>query len=452
MTNRKNHIAYLLNQWTDLKRLKVSIAPLVVFRIWFGLMMVYSVIRFAWNGWIDQLYLQPTFFFSYYGFEWVQPLSAPLLYGCFILMGLTALGIMLGAYYRISTVIFFVAFTYVELLDKTNYLNHYYFVSLVAFLLIWIPAHGHFSIDAWRKRSILKEVSIGYLWLLRAQVGIVYSFAGLAKINSEWLLRAQPLQMWLGSLVSKPLIGGLFRYKITAYLFSWFGMIYDLTIPLWLSMQTTRWYAYTSVILFHGITWYLFPIGIFPLVMIGSALIFFPVSFHERILVKLESLFRVSYYSFSNSVDTLYGYKKVIFSLFITIQLALPFRYLLYPGDLFWTEQGYRFSWRVMLMEKAGSANFRVVNPQTGKALWVSPYEYLTPQQEKMMATQPDMILQFAHYLRDVYEEQFGSRPQIYADAFVTINGRRSRRFINDTVDLAAEPKGLHHKTWILEP
>ena len=50
--------------------------PLVVFRILFGLMMFASMIRFWANGWIDKLYIKPTFFFSYYGFEWVKPCSS----------------------------------------------------------------------------------------------------------------------------------------------------------------------------------------------------------------------------------------------------------------------------------------------------------------------------------------------------------------------------------------
>ncbi|WP_372906029.1 HTTM domain-containing protein, partial [Rhodohalobacter sp.] len=50
-------------------------APLAVFRILFGILMLWSIVRFAVNGWIYKLYIEPQFFFSYYGFEWVQPIG-----------------------------------------------------------------------------------------------------------------------------------------------------------------------------------------------------------------------------------------------------------------------------------------------------------------------------------------------------------------------------------------
>ncbi len=68
------------------------------------------------------------------------------------------------------------------------------------------------------------------------------------------------------------------------------------------------------------------------------------------------------------------------------IQLLFPWRYLLYPEELFWTEEGYRFSWRVMLMEKAGYAEFKVVDSKTGKRFYVDNSDFLSPFQEKQMA------------------------------------------------------------------
>ena len=91
----------------------------------------------------------------------------------------------------------------------------------------------------------------------------------------------------------------------------------------------------------------------------------------------------------------------MLFAVHFALQVIVPLRAFAYPGHLFWTEQGYRFSWRVMLMEKAGYAVFRVHDPATGRRWEASNYEHLTPNQEKMMATQPDMILQFAHHLEE---------------------------------------------------
>ena len=103
--------------------------------------MLVGIVRFALNGWMDRLYVEPDFFFKFYGFEWVQPLGELGMYSLFFIAGLSAGLIMLGLFYRIATVVFFLSFTYIELIDVTNYLNHYYLVCLLAFLLIFLPAN-----------------------------------------------------------------------------------------------------------------------------------------------------------------------------------------------------------------------------------------------------------------------------------------------------------------------
>src|SRR5690349_24829506 len=122
----------------------VSITPLVRFRIVFGLLMFASLIRFWIRGWIDTVYISPSFHFSYAGLGWVKALGNPGMYILFLIVIVAALFIALGLFYRIAAVIFFTGFTYIELIDVTTYLNHYYFISLVAFLMIWLPANRKF--------------------------------------------------------------------------------------------------------------------------------------------------------------------------------------------------------------------------------------------------------------------------------------------------------------------
>ena len=136
---------------------------------------------------------------------------------------------------------------------------------------------------------------------------------------------------------------------------------------------------------------------------------------------------------------------------FFLFQCLIPFRYLLYPNHLFWSEEGYRFSWRVMLMEKSGHTTFEVRDKGTDKKEWVANYEYLTPQQEKMMSTQPDMILQYAHYLADQYRDKGFKDPQIFCHSKVTLNGRRSQTFVDASRDLAMEKVSIRHKDWITQ-
>jgi hypothetical protein len=134
----------------------------------------------------------------------------------------------------------------------------------------------------------------------------------------------------------------------------------------------------------------------------------------------------------------------------LALQLLLPLRHWLYPGEMCWTEQGFRFSWNVMLMEKNGSVDFRVVEPATGRVFHASPRDYFTPFQAAMMAPQPDMVLEAAQIVAADYRARGVERPAVYADAFAALNGRPMQRLIDPRVDLARETDGLSNKTWIL--
>lgn len=430
-----------------------SNAPIIVFRILFGLMMCFSTIRFMMMGWVNDFYIMPKTFFPFEGFYWLEPLSENGMYFIFGLMIVSSLGIMLGLYYRISASIFFLCFTYVELLDKSNYLNHYYFVSLMALLMIFLPANKRFSLDVYfNKTTGTNKTSNLMLWAPKAQLAIVYIFAGIAKLNADWLLHALPLKIWLPAQMHLPLIGELLKYEWVAYLFSWFGAIYDLFIVFFLLNNKTRKYAYFFVIVFHVLTRILFPIGMFPYIMIVSTLLFFSTDFHEKILKGLSSAVGLKDFSTSSvsSKTTFNSFFYYFLLLFFFFQLLFPFRYLCYPGNLFWTEQGYRFSWRVMLMEKAGYATFYVEDSNTKKRLEVNNKEFLTTNQEKMMSTQSDMIVQYAHFLYQHYAQQGVSNPKIYADVYVNLNGRGSRRYINPDIDLSKEHNTWRAKKWIL--
>ncbi|MEM6271673.1 MAG: HTTM domain-containing protein, partial [Bacteroidota bacterium] len=270
----------------------ISIAPLVTFRIAFGLVMLFSTLRYMYMGWVDTQLVDPILHFSYYGFDWVQPLPRLGMYAIFITMAVACLAIALGWFYRLFTSVFFLCFTYVELVDITYYLNHYYFVSIVAFLLMLVPAHRYFSLDVRRRPELrTKEVSRWCIGIFKLQIAIVYCYAGLAKINYDWLFRALPLKIWLPAKTSLPVIGFIFKYKATAYLFSWAGMLFDTFIIGGLLFKKTRWLAYIAVIIFHVLTGILFQIGIFPLVMIFVVTIFFSPEWHEGLLDRLGRLF-----------------------------------------------------------------------------------------------------------------------------------------------------------------
>jgi hypothetical protein len=439
---------------------QVPIAPLALFRVLFGLLMVSAVARFWANGWITTLYLDPSYHFPYPGFGWVRPLGYWGTHGLFAIMGLAALGVLLGWRYRISAWCFFLSFTYAELLDKTNYLNHYYFVTLIAFLLLWVPANASFSLDVLRRPSLrMRHVSRWQTGIFKLQIGMVYFFAGLAKLNPDWLLHAQPLALWLPAKSHLFLIGPLLDLDATAYLFSWAGAGFDLTIAFFLLWRRTVSYAYVAVIVFHGLTAWLFPmIGVFPWVMMVSAAIFLPPGFHARMISALSGNIRIGFLRRAEQAPsgTMDGKHPAAnrplpawLAVFLIVQALLPMRYLMHSGRLFWTEEGYRFSWRVMLMEKAGTATFHVRDPGSGGSTEVANCDYLTAFQEKMMATQPDMILDFARHIADDFSHRGIRNPEVRVHSYVTLNGRGSRLYLDSTVNLAALAPGADLTPWL---
>ena len=438
----------------------VSPDSAALFRIIFGLLGVASVIRFTANGWIDDLYLEPAYHFSYYGFGWVKPWPGWGMYLHFALLGVAGLGVALGYRYRLSITAFFLLFTYVELIDKTTYLNHYYFVSLVSFIMIFLPLNRAMSLDSRRApvsgtRPYIPRAAV---WMLRAQIGLVYVFAGIAKLNPDWLFHAQPLRIWLYNSADAPLVGFLLREHWVPYAMSWAGVLFDLTIVGWLLYRKTRLFAYAVLVTFHVATGLLFPtIGVFPWVMVGATLIFFDPDWPSRLVGRLRRLPNQAasadapaHLNEEKHISWAVRAAFLVGAVFLAVQALAPVRHLAYPGNVRWNEEGYRFSWRVLVTEKTGIVKFRVSDATLDWERLVYPEEYLTPVQVERMAFQPDMILTAAHIVRDDFAARGHEGVEVRADAFVTYNGRPAARLIDPSVDLAAIEAGIGPKHWIL--
>jgi vitamin K-dependent gamma-carboxylase len=441
----------------------VDLASLAAFRILFGLMMAVAMARFLAKGWVTQFYVEPKFYFSYPGFEWVHPWPGALMHAHFVLLALLAVGIALGFFYRTCAALFFLGFTYVELLDQTNYLNHYYLISLLSGLMVFLPANRAWSLDAWRKPELRADAAPAWtLNLLRFQIGIVYLFAGLAKINADWLLRAEPLRIWLAARSDLPLIGTLLGQLWVAYAASWFGAAFDLSVVFFLLCGRTRRIAYALVVFFHVATWVLFNIGMFPWVMLVAATVFFPAEWPRNLLRRLSALAagrfkRVQIATRIQNLATLENPPRAVscchtrlllpaLSIYAAVQLALPLRSFFCTEPPGWTCTGFNCAWRVMIVEKTGYVDFYAFDPATDQR-WKLPLKnYLTPRQETMMAQDPDLIRAMARRLAADLKAQGHPQIQIHADAFATLNGRPSQRLIDPSVNLAAQVPS----SWIL--
>ena len=446
-----------INQFYKLRTLTtclfapVDIASLVYFRIVFGILMLCEVIRYFANGWIRRYYIEPSFHFTYYGFDWVRPWTGDGMYIHFCVLGTLAICITVGLFYRVSTMLFFLAFTYVFLLDQTQYLNHFYLISLISLLLVFIPADRAFSLDAALRPKIRSEETPTWsLWLLRAQLGIAYFFGGIAKLNGDWL-HGEPLRLWLSQRTDFPLIGRWFTEPWTPYLFSYGGLLFDLLFVPFVLWRRTRPFALLVALLFHLMNSRLFNIGIFPWFMIAVNLLFLNPSWPRFIVhrrrVPHDPAAGPAYLStISARQYTVVG----AIGLYLTVQLVLPLRHFLYPGDVQWTEEGHNFSWRMRLHDKQGVAQFFVTDPVNQSRWEVDPLAYITEDQYDEMVAHPDMILQLARYIASSLREEGFGQVQVRARVMVSLNGREPQLLIDPDVDLAAQPRNLMPVSWIM--
>lgn len=434
-----------------------DVAALAVFRISFGLLMFGGIVRYLSCGWLVHQYVEPTFFFKYQGFGWVTAWPEWGMWLHFGVLAVLALFVALGLFYRVSIVLFGIGFAYVQLIDVTNYLNHYYLVVLLCGLMSLMPLHRAWSLDALRRPELRVEALPAWMtWLLRFQVGVVYVHAGLAKAGSDWLLHAQPLNLWMTARVETPIIGPWLDRLWVAYAMSWAGFLYDSSIVFLLLWSRTRPLAYALVLVFHFFTHVFFDIGMFPFIMVVATQIFFSPSWPRRLAARLRGLARRAREvkpAPNTPVDPaprasaplrapapVWRLRPIAAGLLVAycaFQALFPLRHFLYPSDVLWGEEGMRWSWKVMLRAKHGSVTFHVTQKATGRTWQVSPHDYLLWRQAHEMAGQPDLILQLAHHIAEDFQGRGFGAVEVRAETAVSLNGRRPAPLVDPTVDLA---------------
>lgn len=419
----------------------IPIGQLVIFRVLFGGIMFWEVTRYFQHGWIEKYYIEPQFHFSYYLFDWVQPWPGDGMIWHFYLLGGLALLIMAGCCYRLSMAAFFVAFSYVFLLEEARYLNHLYLVCLISFLMIFIPAHRAISVDAWWRPGLqTNDVPAWSLWLLRFQIGLVYFFGGIAKINGDWL-QGEPMRMWLAERTDFPLIGQWFTEEWLVYLFAYGGLLFDLLFVPLVFYPRTRPLILLISVFFHLTNDTLFVIGIFPWFMLGANVLFLPSRWFGAATPPAET------------VKPLTTYQKLLFAvlgLYCLFQVLFPLRHWLYPGEVHWTEEGHRFAWHMKLRDKSGFAEFFVIDPDTNGVAIIDLNDYLLPHQRSAMVTRPDMLLEFSHYLAEQFRAQGYMDFDIRVRARISLNGRPPQLMIDTAVNLAEQPRSWRPGKWIL--
>jgi vitamin K-dependent gamma-carboxylase len=417
-------------------------APLIVFRIFFGFLITCESFGAIVNGWVKNNLIEPQFTFSFIGLEWLQPLSGNLMYYYFVIMGVFGILIMLGYKYRIAIITYTILWAGVYFMQKTTYNNHYYLLLIISFYMVFLPANKDASLDV-KIGYIKKETSMPY-WIslvFIVQIFFVYFYASIAKIYPDWLDGTFAKNLLQGT-TTRPFFLNIFAQKWFYLSIAYIGIFFDLLIvPLFLCKKT-RNFAFLLSLCFHVFNAIVLQIGVFPFFALSFILFFYEPEKIRQVFFKTNSKVLDS---------TNYTSKNLFIYLFIPmllIQIILPLRHHFIKGDVLWTEEGHRLSWRMMLRERNGQITIRVKDNTKNTSIVYNYSKNLTPKQANRLATNPDFIWQYSQKIKDEYKAKNIS---IYIDCFNSINRKPMRRFINEKTDFAkAEWNYFCHNDWIL--
>ena len=440
---------------------KIDNSSLVIFRVIFGLLIVAECWGAILTGWVNTNLVEPKLTFTFIGFEWMNNLLGPDMIYYFGAMGILGILISLGFFYRFSIILFALMWTGVYLMQKTSYNNHYYLFMLVSWMMTLMPAHHFFSLDSLifprLKRLTCKNwVRIVFI----AQLFILYTFAAFAKLYPDWfngvflnihfIKYAHILSGQYNLTGLAQIVGSLEFSQVIAIL----GFLFDLLIIPAMLINRTRSLALKFAIFFHIFNSIIFGIGIFPFFSLAMMIFFFDPLKVQEVFFKTKSFMLDR-----NDKDGLITTRRIAFSylvcLYILWQIYLPVRHFIIPGNVFWTEEGHRLSWRMMLRTRSNDTKIYIAFPdkkgQIKEKVEVDISKYLTTKQESRFGSSPDMIWQLAHYIKEDYKKQGVPNIMVFADTKISVNGSAYYQYTNPKINLAnTNWSYFGHQSWIL--
>ncbi len=417
-------------------------SALIVFRIFFGFLVACESFGTILTGWVKKVLIEPQFTFNFIGFDWLQTLLGNGMYFYFILMGFAGLGIMLGWRYRLNIMLFTILWSGVYFMQKSSYNNHYYLLVLISFLMIFLPANQEKSLDVKFNRVKQNKTIPNWIPLLFiVMIGIVYTYAAIAKLYPDWLDGTFTKNLLQGT-TTRPFFLKLFAQKWFYIPFAYAGILFDLLIVPFLLYKRTRTLALIAAFIFHLFNSITLQIGIFPYFALSFALFFYEPE-------KVRAFFLREKITVDNNQNN-YGKKLVYFLIipFLTIQLFLPLRHHIIKGDVLWTEEGHRLSWRMMLRQRSGYITINIIDNITKTRTFYDYHKNLTSKQARQLAVKPDFIWQYCQKIKEEYKDKDIS---IYIECKNSINGKPHQTLIDPKYDIAkAKWNYFWHNEWIL--
>lgn len=448
---------------------EVHASSLGFLRVVFGFVMVYHFVDL--NPVYSEMLPSADFLFKYPGFGWVPLGSAWFMELLCNLGAVASFVLMLGLAYRWSALTVALISSYIFLIEVGLYNNHYYLFLLLAWLFVFTDADRWGGLRYPRKNP---KVPYWQVLIFQFQVGVVYFYGGIAKLNSDWL-SGYPVRFWLhdrAQVVSEPFSSFLDTDAMALFL-SWGGCIFDLLIPFLLLFRQTRYLALFPLVFFHVSNAWLWHIGAFPWIMMALTTIFFNPYWAGRQWKFLQSkgsvwstLFgREARSTWLHHLNPLSKNRGVMFlgenkrrkhlviwglGLWCLWQVLFPLRQHLYDGHPSWTGEGHLFSWRMMLIGSVDAVRIKVRTPEEEKTYHVDLLEYVHSFQLRKISRAPKYYLQLAHFVRDEVAAKTGEQPVVNMEIWKSINERPPTLLNDTTLNYAEiEARPLRRDKWI---
>lgn len=432
-----------------------------LFRLMYGLFMVYNTYYYYKIKLIGQGLLAPKVLFKYEGLEWLHPLSQPAMLAVLALMGLAAALIAAGVFFRAACWIFALSLSFIFFQEKSYYNNHIYLFILLAVLLSFTHADRFLSLRS-KNREAGGRVPRWHQFILQAQIVIVYFYGGIVKMKPDWLLRKEPATSMAGFFPADHWLAPIIKTDFTINMLTYGGFLLDILAPLLLWYKPLRRWALIPFVAFHFANSRIFDdIGIFPYMMLAALILFFetkelpwlrklaePSSPPKQRKQKTQ-LAETARFSENPSP------RWVKFALigYFTFQLLFPLRGFFLPNQLDYTTIGNRFSWRMKAdTRQIEEMKFFVQDPVTKQEANVEIQTFVNEMQINTMAHDPRAVAAFARALKKEVMRR-GASPSVMVKANIRLryNGRPAQYFVKPDVDLASVPFGPFKKLdWVV--
>ncbi|CAF0789380.1 unnamed protein product [Didymodactylos carnosus] len=427
-------------------------SSLAVLRILFGILMVLDIPQERGMSHADIYYPNEDIECQFPLFNFLKPLRSEYMVLIYLTMFIGAVGITLGLFYRLSTILFTISYWYIFLLDKTSWNNHSYLYGLIGFQLILFDAHRFWSLDGLFKKKIRdSHVPLWNYTLIRFQIFVVYFIAGLKKTDLDWVT-GYSMDTLGKHWIFLPFRSFMTIEQITLILVHICGLILDLFIGFILFFDRSRPIGILFCSSFHLMNSQLFSIGMFPYTMLATIPIFFhndwPRKFIRNKFPKFISLLFVKNDTPQYSEACLYSKDDIkvedqtntrLKPSIITRSMKYAhtkatFRHKFFTiiSILYLMEQSFlpysHFITKVSLQNKNDKQKLHYLNPNK----WSTA---------KRWSSHADMIVQYAQCIGKKLNEHGYDNVELKFDIWRSMNGRFNQRQIDPRIDLLNEAK-----------